>query len=130
MSRIVAIIAVAMLVSAGCANLIAPAQSLACGGIHLLVRNESSTTVDVRINGTRFATVGADEHAELVQWFTPDLGEMTWPWKVEIAEPGTGSVLAAREVREDTHNGSTVIEVEDGASGALVVGEVRAGPEC
>lgn len=130
MSRVVAIVAVVMLVSAGCANLIAPAPSLACGGVHLLVRNGSSTTVSVRINGTLLATVSAGENAELIQWFTPDLGEMAWPWRVEIADPGTGSVLATREVREDTDGGSAVVEVEDGASGSLIVGEVRAGPGC
>ena len=73
MSRIAAVVAVVMLLSAGCANVIAPVPTLACGGVHLVVTNRGSAAVAVRINGTQFATVDASGNAELIQWFAPRL---------------------------------------------------------
>jgi hypothetical protein len=130
MSRIAAVLAAVLLLSAGCANVTAPVPTLACGGVHLLVTNRASAAVAVRINGTQFATVDAGGSAELIQWFTPDLWEMAWPWQVEIVDPETGSVLATRAIREDTDSGSAVLEVQDGASRTPTVSEVRAGPGC
>jgi hypothetical protein len=55
---------------------------------------------------------------------------MTWPWRVEIVEAGTGAILATREVAHDVANGSAFIEVTGGSAGAPTVSEVRPGNGC
>jgi hypothetical protein len=127
--RLAALLAVALL-AAGCAGPIMPEPSNACGGVHLLVRNEGSGTVAIRIDGAGFGTVAADDHVELIQFFTPGLADLAWPWTVEIVDTGTGAVLATREVPEDVANESAVIEVTGGTSGVPAVSGLEAGPGC
>jgi hypothetical protein len=104
--------------------------SPACGGVHLLVINKASSVVIVRINGTKFATVEGPGNTQLVEHFTSGLEAMSWPWRVEIVEPGTGAILATREVARDIANGSAIIEVQGGTTGAPTVSEVLPGSGC
>ena len=104
--------------------------SPACGGVHLLVVNKAVNPVIVRINGTKFATVDGPGDTQLIQHFTSGLEAMTWPWKVEIVEPGTGVILATREVAQDIPNGSAIIEVQTGSTGAPTVSDVKPGNGC
>jgi hypothetical protein len=118
-------------VAGGCSSVTgALVPSPACGGVHLLVINKAASPVIVRINGTDFATVAGPGNTQLIQHFTSGLEAKGWPWKVEIVEAGTGQVLATREVAEDVANGSAIIEVTGGSTGAPTVSEVQPGNGC
>jgi len=132
-SKLIALVLVLVLsgLAGGCSSMTGGlVPSPACGGYHLLVVNKASTAVMVRINGTTFATVDAAGNTQLIQHFTSGLEAMSWPWQVEIVEAGTGALLATREVAQDTGDGSAIIEVRGGATGAPTVSEVQPGNGC
>jgi hypothetical protein len=127
-ARIVAVAIAAAGLLGACSARTSADASPACGGFHLVVRNDRAETVAVRLNGVPSTSV-AGGTKQIIFEYGPG-GVSAMPWAVDVVDAATGAVLATREVNRDSGEGGASIVVQDAAGGVPSVGDVRPGTGC
>jgi len=94
--------------------------SNACGGFQFLVVNERAAAILVRMNGQDVVRVDGGTSLVITEfgvWKAPLM-----PWRVEIVDEDSSTVLATREVSHESGDGGATMDVKETGAGDVMPG--------